>query len=143
MRRVWSNLGQDQLYVVPEQEPSNVFNEDLNITHRTCISCIGPLDGTKIVSGIDWTQLILAYCLKVTAANYSFIDTWAQMEALLESGKCKSIGVSNFSIANLELLLKEAKIIPVINQCELHPYLPSVELKTYCEQKDIHLQAFT
>lgn len=65
------------------------------------------------------------------------------MEALLESGTCKSIGISNFSIENLELLLKEAKVVPVLNQCEVHPYLPSVELKTYCEQKGIHFQAYT
>jgi glycerol 2-dehydrogenase (NADP+) len=49
-----------------------------------------------------------------------FEDTWAAMEKLLETGKVKNLGVANFSIPNLERLLKTAKVVPAVNQVELH-----------------------
>jgi len=73
----------------------------------------------------------------------TFVDTWKEMEKLLETGKVKSIGVSNFSIKNLDILLPHCTSIPVTNQVELHPCLPSVELKEYCESKGILLSAYS
>lgn len=52
--------------------------------------------------------------------NGRFEDTWAAMEKLLDTGKVKNLGVANFAIPNLERLLKTAKIIPAVNQVELH-----------------------
>lgn len=43
-------------------------------------------------------------------------DTWKDMEAMLKTGKVKSIGVSNFSQKTLEKILPTAEIIPAINQ---------------------------
>jgi glycerol 2-dehydrogenase (NADP+) len=65
------------------------------------------------------------------------------MEALLDTGKVKALGISNFAIPLLEDFLASAKVVPVLNQVELHPYIPSLELKAFCEQKHIHLQAWT
>ncbi|KAJ3757383.1 aldo/keto reductase [Lentinula raphanica] len=73
----------------------------------------------------------------------TFVETWKDMEKLLESGKVKSIGVSNFSIKNLNVLLPECKIIPATNQVEIHPCLPQIELKRYCESKGIILTAYS
>lgn len=47
-------------------------------------------------------------------------ETWAAMEKLLDTGKVKAIGVSNYSIPILEELLKTAKVVPAVNQIELH-----------------------
>lgn len=52
--------------------------------------------------------------------NGRFELTWAAMEELMETGKVKAIGVSNFSIHNLERLLASAKIVPAVNQIEGH-----------------------
>jgi len=71
-----------------------------------------------------------------------FNETWAEIEKIYESGKAKAIGVSNFSIKNLEKLLTNAKVIPAVNQVELHPYLAQPELKAYCDAKGIHLTAY-
>jgi diketogulonate reductase-like aldo/keto reductase len=43
------------------------------------------------------------------------------MEALLSTGKVRSIGVSNFNVAQLEKLLETATITPAVNQIEIHP----------------------
>jgi diketogulonate reductase-like aldo/keto reductase len=54
-------------------------------------------------------------------------------------GKVRSLGVSNFSIKNLDILLPKINIIPVINQVELHPCLPQERLLEYCAEKGIRL----
>ncbi|THH30980.1 hypothetical protein EUX98_g3222 [Antrodiella citrinella] len=73
----------------------------------------------------------------------NFQDTWVEVEKIYASGKAKAIGVSNFSIKTLEQLLTTAKVIPAVNQVELHPYLAQPELKAYCESKGIALTAYT
>ncbi|GAA5910101.1 hypothetical protein JCM6882_006516 [Rhodosporidiobolus microsporus] len=75
----------------------------------------------------------------------TFSETWAAMEELLKTheGKVKNIGVSNFSIQNLEILFKTAKVVPAVNQAEGHPYLPNDKLAAYCSEKGIHLTAYS
>ncbi|ESK91347.1 aado keto reductase [Moniliophthora roreri MCA 2997] len=73
----------------------------------------------------------------------TFIETWLAMEKLVGTGKVKSVGVSNFSIKNLEILLPHCTITPTTNQVEAHPYLPNHELKSYCEAKGILLTAYS
>jgi len=73
----------------------------------------------------------------------NFNQAWVEFEKILESGKARSIGVSNFSVKTLEQLLTTAKHVPVTNQVELHPYLAQEDLRKYCDQKGITLTAYT
>jgi glycerol 2-dehydrogenase (NADP+) len=65
------------------------------------------------------------------------------MEKLLATGKVKAIGVSNFDIHNLEVLTKSSKVIPSVNQVELHPYLQQDALLEYCKKRGIVLTAYS
>lgn len=76
------------------------------------------------------------------ASNWDFTMTWAEMEKLLDTGLVKAIGVANFSTVNLEKLLKTAKVVPAVNQTELHPLLPQNKLNQYCKEHGIHQTAF-
>ena len=67
---------------------------------------------------------------------------WAQLEALHKDGRARAIGVSNFSVSHLEKLLKTAKIVPAVNQIELHPYLYDRELQAYTQRQRILLSAY-
>ncbi|KAL4246475.1 NADP-dependent oxidoreductase domain superfamily protein [Abortiporus biennis] len=78
----------------------------------------------------------------ITVDSPTFNETWADMEKVYASGKAKAIGVSNFSIKNLEKLFTTAKVVPVINQVELHPYLVQEDLRAYCKEKGIILTAY-
>jgi glycerol 2-dehydrogenase (NADP+) len=78
----------------------------------------------------------------VHASDWDFSNTWAEMERLLDTGLVRAIGVANFSTANLEKLLKTAKVTPAVNQTELHPLLPQNKLNSYCKSKNIHQTAF-
>lgn len=73
----------------------------------------------------------------------TFIESWKEMEKLYEEGLVKSIGVCNFHEHHLEELLKEAKIIPVINQVERHPLLSQKKLIEYCKNKGIIIEAYS
>ncbi|OLL21646.1 Glycerol 2-dehydrogenase (NADP(+)) [Neolecta irregularis DAH-3] len=75
--------------------------------------------------------------------DWDFTKTWSLMESLIKSGKAKSIGVANFSIDNLEILLKSAKIQPAVNQVERHPYLPQFKLDAYCKSRKIHQMSYS
>ncbi|XP_072550825.1 aldo-keto reductase family 1 member B1 [Salminus brasiliensis] len=80
---------------------------------------------------------------QLLATDIDYVDVWRGMEALKASGKVKSIGVSNFSIEQLERLLSVAKVPPAVNQVELHPYLVQSELIEYCKSKKIVLVAYS
>ncbi|KZL70570.1 aldo keto reductase [Colletotrichum incanum] len=72
----------------------------------------------------------------------TFIETWKLMEPLVGE-RCKSIGVSNFMPKLLDQLLAEAKIVPVINQVELHAFNPNLKLVPYCQEKGIHVMSWS
>ncbi len=68
------------------------------------------------------------------------------LNAMLDAkkqGLVKHIGVSNFSRQKLERLKGMAKEMPVMNQVELHPYLPQNDLFDYCQKEDIALTAYS
>lgn len=67
------------------------------------------------------------------------------MQKLPATGKVRNIGVSNFGIKNLEKLLSDpsCKIIPAVNQIELHPNNPSPNLVAYNKKKGIHCTGYS
>ena len=78
----------------------------------------------------------------ISLADLPTISTWRAMEACVEKGLARYIGVCNFSIKKLDALKQEAKIAPVMNQIELHPYLQQNTMLEYCRQNDILLTAY-
>ncbi|XP_002521902.3 non-functional NADPH-dependent codeinone reductase 2 [Ricinus communis] len=72
-----------------------------------------------------------------------FKSVWEAMEQCQKLGLTKSIGVSNFSIKKLEILLATAKIIPAVNQVEMNPLWQQKKLRTFCQQKGIHVSAYS
>ncbi|GLC35191.1 hypothetical protein PLESTM_000289300 [Pleodorina starrii] len=70
-------------------------------------------------------------------------DTWAAMEALVDKGLVRTIGVSNFSIKKLERLMTSARIKPAVVQVESHPYWRNEALRGWCAERGIHLTAYS
>lgn len=99
----------------------NAFNESLN----------------KL--GLDYIDLYLIHWPVIGKR----IATWKIFEKLLETGKVKSIGVSNFTIAQLEELMKNSKIVPAVNQVEFSPWLYQKELLDFCNKNKIVLEAYS
>lgn len=71
------------------------------------------------------------------------LPTWREMEKLVDEGLVKSIGVSNFNIRRLKLLLKDARIKPVTDQVELSFTCPQPELIAWLKKNEIVPQAYS
>ncbi|MGV8981467.1 aldo/keto reductase family protein [Clostridium sp.] len=71
-----------------------------------------------------------------------FMKTWRQMEQLVEMGLVKHIGTSSVTIPKLELILRDAKIKPAVNEMELHPCFQQPELYKYCIDNNIEVIGF-
>ncbi|HEY8365316.1 MAG TPA: aldo/keto reductase [Haloplasmataceae bacterium] len=70
------------------------------------------------------------------------VETWKALEKLYQDKLVRAIGVSNFKIHHIEELMKKTDIIPMVNQVECHPQFPQDELKTYCDNLHIQLEAW-
>jgi diketogulonate reductase-like aldo/keto reductase len=73
----------------------------------------------------------------------TLLDTWRAMEDLVDTGRCKAIGLSDvISLAMLQEVVDAARIKPAVLQIERHPYLRQSELLDFCNRNDIVIQAF-
>lgn len=69
-------------------------------------------------------------------------ETWKAFEEIYKDGRARAIGVSNFNIPHLEGILKDCKFVPTVNQVECHPRLNQAQLRAFCQDKGIQLEAW-
>ncbi|CUA75596.1 Aldehyde reductase 1 [Rhizoctonia solani] len=72
----------------------------------------------------------------------SCTEVWKSMIQLRETGKVKSIGVSNFPVRILKTIIAETGVVPAVNQVEAHPLLLQDDLVEYCKEQNIHISAY-
>lgn len=65
------------------------------------------------------------------------------MEKVFKKGKARAIGISNFSKAETERLLKETEVVPAAHQIELHPWLQQKSFARWHKEKGIHVQQYS
>lgn len=80
---------------------------------------------------------------KVAVGKSDFVDTYKAMEKVYKSGKAKAIGVSNFSKAELERLIKETDVVPAAHQFECHPYLQQSDFFDWHKKHGIHVTQYS
>ena len=71
------------------------------------------------------------------------LAAWKDLEKIYESGRARAIGVCNFAEHHFVELLRSTKIVPAINQVELHPHLSLQPLTAYCEKLGIAVEAWS
>lgn len=69
--------------------------------------------------------------------------TWQAVEEIHAAAGATSIGVSNYMISHLEEMKSYAKVMPVVNQVELHVFLQQPELVAYCQEHNIAIEAYS
>jgi len=87
----------------------------------------------------DYVDLLLLH-FPVTETRR---PAWRKMEEIYHSGKAKAIGVSNYTIRHLEELLAENKVVPAVNQVEIHVFLQQPELLDFCKRHNIVVEAYS
>ncbi|XP_066599688.1 uncharacterized protein [Prorops nasuta] len=72
------------------------------------------------------------------------INTWKSLIKLQQQGLIRSLGVSNYTTKHLlELLEAFGDVIPSVNQVECHPHYRQEYLRSFCQKKGIHIQAYS
>jgi 2,5-diketo-D-gluconate reductase A len=79
--------------------------------------------------GLDRIDLLLIHWPNPKRDRY--VDAWRGMAKLLEDGKVRAIGVSNFKPAHLDRLLEETGVAPHVNQVQLDPRIPRTDERSY------------
>lgn len=123
---------------------SGLKREDVFVTSKLWNSDRG-YDQTKAAFqttldklGFDYLDL---YLIHWPAPGYA--ESWRAMEDLYHEGKIRNIGVSNFQQSQLEDLMKTAKVKPVVDQIETHPYFQQTDLHAYLESQGILHEAWS
>ena len=124
---------------------SGIPREDVFITTKCAVSnhrydaAIASFEASLKKLGLSYIDLYLSHW-PVPGRR---IETWKAMEKLLEEGKCRAVGVSNYMIRHLKELLENSSIIPAVNQVEFNPYLYQKELLEFCRSQGIQLEAYS
>ena len=79
--------------------------------------------------GLDYLDLLLIHWPNPGQDRY--VQAWDGLVALLESGRVRAIGTSNFTPAHLDRIVTETGVVPDLNQIELNPLVSRPEPRAY------------
>jgi 2,5-diketo-D-gluconate reductase A len=91
--------------------------------------------------GLDQVDLFLIHWPAPSQDLY--LETWETLIELRESGRARSIGVSNFYPEHLERIIDATGVVPAVNQVELHPRFPQAELRAFHAEHNILTEAWS
>ena len=95
------------------------------------------IDDTMVRLGVDYIDVML---LHHPVNNYLY--AWGMLEKAYQQGKIRAIGLSNFETDQIQEVIDNGEIRPMIMQLECHPYFPAETRKPYCDANDIRLQSW-
>ena len=90
--------------------------------------------------GLEYVDLMLIHRPPFIGAGKKL---WAGLIRAKEEGLTRDIGVSNYSIRLIDKLIEASNEIPAVNQIEWSPFGHSDEMKKYCEERTIIIQAYS
>ncbi|WP_427384160.1 aldo/keto reductase [Janibacter sp. G56] len=91
--------------------------------------------------GLDHIDLHLIHWPNPSVGRYQ--EAWRALVELREEGLVRSIGVSNFTAEHLARIIDDTGVTPAVNQIELHPYFPQVEMRAVHEELGIRTEAWS
>lgn len=146
---------------------SGVPREELFICSKVARPESMPDIRAAVKKQLDWIQvehldLLLIHTPRAITGEITFRGAWADLEALVDEGLVKTIGVSNYDPKHFDEFIDDAKIKPAVNQvcglaehdmasqltpCEqisVYPYIyhRSLPVIEYCQERGIHIEAY-
>jgi diketogulonate reductase-like aldo/keto reductase len=124
---------------------SGLKREELFITTKIAVRHFGhkralsSFDESLEKLKTDYADLLLLH-FPVTVLRKK---SWQALEEIQAAGHAKTIGVSNYTIRHLEEMQEYAKVMPAVNQVELHVFLQQPELVKYCRDNGIVVEAYS
>lgn len=131
-----SGLSREDVFVT-----SKVWN-----TERGYDKTIAAYEASLEKLGMDYLDLYLIHWPAIEKQNDDWEElnkeSWRALMDLYKDGKVKSIGVSNFQKKHMEAL-KDAEILPMVNQIEFHPGWLQEETRALCKELGILVEAYS
>lgn len=135
---------------------SGLKREDIYVTTKVQAELKNYKDAKESIDfslqrlGLDYIDLILIHCPQPWAEfrgpkRYfkENIEVWKALEEAYEEGKVKAIGVSNFFVDDLENIINNCKIKPMVNQIPCHIGNTPIDVIKYCQTHDIIVEAYS
>jgi 2,5-diketo-D-gluconate reductase A len=130
-------------------EASSVSRADVFVTSKLGNDSHEPDDVRKAFDrsldalGFGYLDMFLIHWPLPTRYGGDFVATWRALEDLYRDGRVRTIGVSNFQAHHLRRLHQECEIPPAVNQIEVHPYLTQDDLRSFCAEHQIAVEAWS
>jgi 2,5-diketo-D-gluconate reductase A len=103
-------------------------------------SALDAFDESLEKLGLDYVDLYLIHW--PTPAKDTYVESWKTLATIRESGRARSIGVSNFLVPHLERIISETDVVPAVNQIEVHPAGQQPEVAAFSRQHGIQIEAW-
>lgn len=126
-------VSREQLYVTTKLNNNNHAPADVERSFDESLAKLGS----------DYVDLFLVHWPMPNRADLDMVATWKAMTKLLEDGRLRSIGVSNFLPEHIERISQATGVMPVNNQIELHPQFMNRSSADYCRQHGIAVTAWS
>jgi 2,5-diketo-D-gluconate reductase A len=126
-----SSVARDQLFIT-----TKLWNNE-----HAYDAALRAFDASMDRLGLDVLDLYLIHW--PSPGQNRYVEAWRALEKLYADGRVRAIGVSNFTVENLERLIAETEIVPVLNQIELHPRLAQAELRAFHGKHGIATEAWS
>ncbi|MER5437634.1 aldo/keto reductase [Streptomyces sp. NPDC002790] len=126
---------------------SGIAREDLFITTKLWNAdqgydaTLAAFEASLAKLGLDHVDLYLIHW--PTPERDLYRETWKAIEKLVADGRIRAAGVSNFQPAHIERLLEDTRLVPAVNQVELHPGLQQSELRAVHADLGIATEAWS
>ncbi|GAA2127182.1 aldo/keto reductase [Glycomyces algeriensis] len=126
-----SGVAREELFVTTK------FNKEWHGVELAAEACARGLDRL----GLDYLDLLLIHWPNPDQGKY--IEAWQGLVRLLESGRVKAIGTSNFKPAHLDRIIEATGVIPDVNQIQLSPLTTRLETRAYHKERGIVTQSWS
>jgi diketogulonate reductase-like aldo/keto reductase len=140
-----AQLYKNENYLGEAWQASGVDREDLFITTKIWLRNFGyrhvhsSFEESLRQLQTEYVDLLLLH-FPVTVLRKK---AWIALEEIQAAGMARNIGVSNYTIEHLEEMKRYAKIVPAVNQVELHVFLQQPDLVSYCQERGIVIEAYS
>ncbi len=130
-------------------DASGVDRADIFVTSKLSNASHRPDDARKAFDatldalGSDYIDMFLIHWPLPTRYGGDYVSTWRTLEEFYRDGRARSIGVSNFQPHHLRRLHQECEIPPAVNQIEVHPYLTQDDVRAFCGEHQITVEAWS
>jgi diketogulonate reductase-like aldo/keto reductase len=124
-----SGLPRSKVYVT-----TKLWNDDQGYD-----TALRAFDASLARLGLDYVDLYLLHW----PVEGKRLDSWRALERIFSEKRAHAIGVSNFLVPHLKELLAHAKVVPAVNQIEVHPFLQHRETRAFCKEHRIVVEAYS